>query len=498
MGKETILAFDIGTSSIKASLFGSDGAMLYSMVHAYPTRYGEGGQADQDPEDWWRGLCALAASLREQAPERWQQVAVLGVGGHMLSCVPVDGKGQALSPALIHADARAHRQCREIGEKIGEKRLYEMSGNRLDPRSTLCKVQWFKDCEPGIYRRTARFLCCKDVVVARLTGNIDTTDFSDASHGEMMDISTGRYDDAVFAELGLDRKKLPTLHRGTEVVGRVTRAAAEQLSLREGIPVIAGAGDGPSATLGVGAVHPGDAYLCLGTTAWIGVLADKPCFDPQQRIFSISMADGEKVSVIGTVQAACSALNWAMRLVGLEDPAQADVQAQKAPPGSGGMVFLPYLEGERSPIFDNQARGVYFGLRGTQEQSHLLRATLEGVAFALRSVLDAMGDHFFISRMRIIGGGAKSALWREILASAFGIPLDIVNISAGDVTSAGIAMAAGLAVGLFATPEKAAGRVRVAGTVEPNPAWQQAYQETYKIYCQLYPALKTLMHQQQE
>ncbi len=495
MEKATVLAFDIGTSSIKASVFDGEGAILCSASHAYPTRYGDDGRAEQDPEDWWRGLCVLTQALREKHLAHLRAVAVIGVGGHMLSCVPVDARGQALHPCLIHADARAYRQCLQIAEAVGEERIYRMSGNRLDPRAALCKLKWFQEREPEVYLRAERFLHCKDFVVARLTGDVDTTDFSDSAHSAMSDVNGRCYDKDLYRALGLDMDKLPTLRRGTDVAGRLTSQAAVQLGLCAGIPVIAGAGDGPSATLGVGAVQPGDAYLCLGTTAWIGMLANEPCLDAGRRIFSIPMADGERLSIIGTMQTACAALNWAMHLLGVEDPAEADSLAKRAMPGSEGMLFLPYLEGERSPIFDHQARGVFFGLSSTHDRAHMLRATLEGVGFALRSILDAFRDHADIRRLRIIGGGAKSVLWREILTDQFGLPIDVPNISAGDVTAAGIAMAAGLAVGLFSAPEEAARRVRVVESVYPNQERQSIYADTYRTFSQLYPRLKDLMVQ---
>ncbi len=491
--KPTILAFDIGTSSIKASIFSRNGEALYTASHALATHYPAPNCVEQEPEDWWAGIVALCRALGEQNKTLLDGVAVIGVGGHMMGCVPVDGTGHALHPALIHADARAIKQYHDVLYQVGEQHMYQLTGNRLDPRSSLCKMKWFAEERPEIYARTARFLQCKDFIVARLTGDIDTTDYSDAAHGELSDITHRRYDQDLYNTLWLDVGKMPRLRRGTEIVSGLTDEAAKQLGLRGGIPVVAGAGDGPCATLGAGAIKQGDAYLCLGTTAWIGLCANAPCFDEKRRIFSIPMANGEQQSITGTMQTACAALNWAMGMVGLDDPAAADAAAEAIDAGSDGLLFLPYLAGERSPIFDPNACGVYFGLTERHARAHILRATMEGVAYALSSILEVFRQYYPVQSLRILGGGGRSALWREIIASTLDVPLDVLNVSPEDVTSIGIAVAAGMGVGMFSSAADGTRQIRVAETIQPNPAWKRTYAQAYPLYAQLYPSLREAM-----
>jgi len=490
-----VLAFDIGTSAIKASLLSHDGLMLLSGTHAYSTRYAKDGKAEQTSEDWWHGMVCLTAGFTARAPGWSREVAAIGVSGHMLGCIPVDANGEALHPALIHSDSRAARQCITIAEKVGADAIYRMSGNPLDPRATLCKILWFKEEEPAVYSAASRFLQCKDYIVAKLTGEIDTTDYSDASHGGLINLHTKRYDEALYHTLEIDMGKLPSIRRSIDIVGLLTTDAAAALHLPDRVPVIAGAGDGASAALGAAALHEGDAYLCLGTTAWITFCSHQPVFDSQKRIFQFFTADSEGYCVTGTMQSACTSLNWALGLVGEEDPTRAGSIANRIPPGSDGLIFLPYLTGERSPIFDRDARGVYFGLTAAHTSAHLIRATLEGVALALKDICGVFREYFNLNHLRILGGGAESALWRKVIASACGLRLDSLKVEAGDVTSAGIGIAASVAAGFFPSLESATCGIGVLETTLPNPSWIEIYERAYTTYAQLYPRLRDLMHE---
>ena len=491
----TVLAFDIGTSAIKASVLSGSGQVLLSGAHAYRTRYTEGGRAEQAPEDWWQGMKCLAADFTARAPNWAREVAAIGVSGHMLGCLPVNAKGEALHPALIHSDSRAARQCADVGVKAGADAIYQMSGNPLDARASLCKILWFLEEEPAIYHAASRFLQCKDYIVSRLTGEIDTTDYSDASHGGLIDLRTKRYDEALYRTLGIDMSKLPAVRRSIDIIGPLTAHAAADLHLPAGIPVIAGAGDGASAALGASALGEGDAYLCLGTTAWITVCSQQPVFDAQKRIFQFLSADNEGYCVTGATESACAALNWILGLLEEEEPTRADLIAAGVAPGSDGLIFLPYLSGERSPVYDRDARGMFFGLCAAHTRAHLIRASLEGVALALKDIFRVFQEHFNpgrISRMRIIGGGAKSSLWREIIASACGLRLDTLQTASSDITSAGIGFAAATAAGFFPSLAEAVHSVRKADETHPNPAWTEIYARSYTVYAQLYPRLRDL------
>ena len=485
-----IIAYDIGTSSIKTSIVRTDGTVMDSVTTAHQTFFPQPSWAEQDPEDWWKGACSNTHVLIERHPEIPKQISAIGVSGHMLGCLPVDSNGNALRRCMIHSDTRCSKEFDLVKKQIGIDTIYNSTGNILSANSSLCKALWIKKNEPGIYKQASRFLQSKDFLVSRLTGNVDTTDFSDASHGHLIDIHKKEYNTDIFIELGLDRRKFPALHKGTDIVGKLNAASASALNLPEGIPVAAGAGDGACANAGAGIVKPGDIYCCLGTTAWIAYNSNAPIVDPSHRIFNIMSVDGETYGVFGTIQAAGRSLQWVMELLNERDVKEFDRKAASADPGSNGLVFLPYLEGERSPIFDSNARGVFFGITPSHDRTHFMRAVLEGVAMALRSVLEVYREKSVIPSMRIIGGGAKSDIWQKIISNTCNIVLQRLNIPAEDSTSIGVAITAAVGVGLFSSVEDGAKLIGTKGRYSPEERLVDTYNKAYKIYQSLYPRLK--------
>lgn len=493
MGSQLILAYDIGTSSVKTSLVTETGEVYASAKYDYDTHHPEPGISEQNPEDWWKCACKTTKALLEQKPDAGKRIAAIGVSGHMLGCVPVNEKCEALHAALIHSDSRAGAQFEAIKAGIGKEELYRISGNVLDSRSSLCKMLWFKEERPELYRKTAKFLQSKDFLTARLTGNIDTTDYSDASHGELMNIHKKAYDTAVYRELGLEMEKLPELHAGMEIVGHVTEEAAKELGIPSGIPVIAGGGDGACADIGAGNVNTGDIYCSLGTTAWLSQCIEQPYLDPEQRIFNIMSLDGIHSSLFGTMQSAGGALKWVMNVLGTQDLDEFNALAGKIAPGSDGLIFVPYLDGERSPIFDAKARGMFFGLSMSHTRAHFMRATFEGVAYALNSILKVFEAQGKSGQIRIIGGGANSALWKQILADVWKTPVAALQASANDSTSLGVAAAAGTAVGMFRDLREATDYIKVKNVTEPSDR-QSAYDKYFSVYQKLYEDTKEEMH----
>jgi xylulokinase len=485
-----ILAHDVGTSGTKSSLVRPDGTIAASRTCPHATQFPRPGWAEQRPEDWWEGVCRNTAVLMAGHPEFRADVAAIGVSGQMLGCLPVDAEGNPLRPSMIHSDCRATGPCEAVRERIGAAAMYELTGNILEPRSSLCKVLWIKEHEPDVYARAARFLQSKDFIVGRLTGSCDSTDYSDASHAQWLDVRSKTYAVGLFAELGIDASKFPALHRSTDVVGQLTREAAQALDLPAGIPVVAGGGDGSCASVGAGAVHVGDTYCCLGSTAWIAATTAEPFIDPQRRIFNVLALDGEHNGVFGTIQAAGRSLDWAMELLGMADFDRLDELLAPVPPGSDGLRFLPYLEGERSPIFDAAARGVFFGLSSGHRREHLLRATVEGVAFALRSVLDVMQESFAVPVLRLIGGGGQSHVWQQMLANVCALPVQSLSTQPADATSLGAAFAAGVGVGLFDDLGQAARAIEVTGEHPSDTVLAGQYGAYYRVYQGLYSRLQ--------
>jgi len=498
MSDPLILAHDVGTSGTKSSLVRPDGMIVASETSAHGTRFPRPGWAEQQPADWWEGVCRNTRALTARHSELRSNIVGIGASGHMLGCLPVDSEGNALRPCMIHSDCRAAGPCETVDNRIGREAIYRLTGNILDPRSSLCKVLWVKANEPDVYERTARFLQSKDYVVGRMIGSYDSTDYSDASHAQWLDIRSKSYAKDVFAELGIDPAKFPALFRSTDVVGKLTREAAEALGLSAGIPVVAGGGDGSCASVGAGAVNVGDTYCCLGTTAWIAATTAEPFIDSERRIFNVLALDGENNGVFGTVQAAGRSIDWAMDLLGETGFSRFDDLLATVRPGSEGLIFLPYLEGERSPIFDPNARGVFFGLSPAHRREHLLRATVEGVSFALRSVLEVMRESFAVPALRLIGGGGQSKLWQQLLADVCGVAIRTLSTQSADATSLGAAFAAGVGVGLFENLPQAAQTIEVTGERPTDAALAERYDTFFRVYQALYPRLEPVFAELQE
>jgi xylulokinase len=488
-----ILAHDIGTSGTKTSLVDVNGRIVCSVTTPNETTSRKPGWAEQDPAAWWRGACSNTRRLIRQVPDAGKDVAVIGVSGHMLNCLALDAGGEPLCPSMIHSDVRASDACRSIAETLGEAKVYATTGNRLDPRSPLCKMLWLKREEPAIYRKTRRFVQSKDYLVGRMTGAWDTTDLSDASHAQWMDLSAGKYAVDMLGALGLSVDKLPSrLLRGIDLAGSLSGSAARELGLKSGIPVAVGGGDGACATVGSGCVLPGEAYSCIGTTAWVSVTRKTPLFDSRRRVFNIMMLDGKHTGVFGTTQCAGRAVEWAMKLVGESDFRRFDRLLRSADAGNPGLIFLPYLEGERSPVFDADARGVLFGLRTSHRREHVLRSVIEGVSFALRDVVDILRTAGEIRVLRLIGGGGRSSVWQQILSDICDVEIHLLSTAAAEATSLGAALAAGTAVGLFPDLPAAVRGVAVEEHRVPDPAKKRVYDVAFGLYRRIYPAVQAL------
>ena len=492
--KSVLLAFDIGTSGLKASLVDEHLNVLRNVTTTYPTHHRAGGVVEQDAADWWMSAVRAMLMLRELAPEYVKRVDAVGICGHMLGCLPLDREGQILMPAMIHADTRALKWANRMGDEFGRDYFYRISGNVLSPTATLCKAVWLKNEQPELYEKTCKILQSKDYLVYRLTGNMDSTDLSDASHGMLMNLETRDYDDTMLHDLGLDRSKFPQIRSSCQIAGRLSEEAAGHLGLRAGIPVSVGGGDGACANVGAGVARPGDFYLSLGTTAWIAGQMNQPFIDSQHRIFHIYTLDGNGCNVFGTTQCAGRSVSWAMDLFGISTPRAFDDAASTAPAGSDGLIYLPYLEGERSPVFDALARGVFMGMNTTHKREHFTRAVLEGVSFGLAQILDIMRERETIEDMRIIGGGAKSVLWKQMLADICRVRLHDVSTFSDSATSLGAAAAAGVGIGVFSGLPEAVENIRLSSTIAPREEDREAYALARKRYAMLYPALKEVFH----
>ncbi|NLD42772.1 MAG: xylulokinase [Chloroflexi bacterium] len=487
-----ILAFDLGTTGNKASLFAADGYPLASQVSAYPTAYARPGWAEQNPEDWWASLCQATAGLLSASRHSAEDIAVVSFSGQMMACLPLDAAGAPLRPALIWADSRAEEEARWLAERVGGERVYAITGHRASASYTAAKALWLRAHEPEVWGRTAHLLQAKDYVAYRLTGEF-ATDYSDASGTNLFDLAvrawSGEIADAVDLDLGL----LPAARPSATVIGTVTARAAAETGLRPGTPVVIGGGDGACATAGAGVVGPGDAYCYLGSSSWIAYVSREPLFDPAQRTFTFAHLDPAYLFPTGTMQAAGASFDWLERLLRgggegmLYDALEAG--AGDVPPGANGLLFLPYLLGERSPHWNPRARGAFLGLSMSHGRAEMARAVLEGVALNLRLILDAFREQGApIQALRLIGGGARSAVWRQILADALGLPLLLPTLLV-EATSLGAAVAGGVGVGLYPGYEVVREIVQVRPGEEPTAASAARYEEIHPLFREAYTRL---------
>ena len=489
-----LLAFDIGTSGLKASLVDENLNIIRNVTTTYPTHHYPDGGCEQESADWWMSAVRAMMMLRELAPEYVKRVDAIGVSGHMLGCLPMDKDGQTLRPAMIHADTRALTISNALRARFGRDYFYEICGNVLSPASTLCKTLWLKENEPELYARTYRILQSKDYLVYRLTGNLDSTDLSDASYGALVSLSRRAYDRDFFRAVDLDPDKFPTVHTGCEIAGHLTEEAAGHLGLRAGIPVSVGGGTSACANVGGGTGKNGDGLVELESRAWISTQLAKPFLDPDHRVFNICTMDGQAYYVSGKAMSACRSVSWAQQIFEVVTPRAFDAAAATVAPGCEGLIYLPYLYGERSPVMDEQAQGVFFGMTTMHKREHFLRAVLEGVAFSLSQITGVLRERQTIDRMQIIGGGAHSKLWKQIIADVCDVTLQDVSIFSDNATSLGAAAAAGVGIGLYRDLEEAAEKIQDGACLAPDPATQPAYENPKARYAALYPALKDIMH----
>ena len=482
-----ILAHDIGTTGNKASLFDDQGRLVASHTEHYPVHYAQAGWAEQDPIEWWRAVTTSTRTLLAGARVDPAGIAAVTFSGQMMGIVPIDADGQPLRSAIIWADQRAVEEAETIATRCGPDNVYRRTGHRVSPAYLAAKILWVKQHQADLYRQARKFLCAKDFIAFKLTGRC-ATDYSDASGSNLFDLTQRAWSTELIDAIGLDAELLPEVHASTEVLGEVTREASEATGLQIGAPVVIGGGDGACATAGAGVIAPGDAYCNIGSSAWISFASAAPLFDPQQRTFTFHHLHPRLFTPMGTMQAAGGARDWLAHLIGTAT----DEEMAHVPPGCDGVLFLPYLIGERSPWWNPQARGAFVGLTMSHSRAVLARAALEGVAFNLRLILDALESQgAALPAIRLIGGGAQSPVWQQILADVFARPIHLLDLRS-EASAWGAAVAGGIGVGVYAGWEIAKARAEVRAVIDPIPANVAVYAERLAAFTETYHALKDL------
>jgi xylulokinase len=503
MGRNFILAHDLGTTGDKVTLFDAQGRVTASAFAGYATAYPRPNWAEQNPEDWWQAVCASTRQLLTESRIQAQEIAGITFSGQMQGCVAVDRQAHPLRSAIIWADTRAVAEAQTLVERAGGmEAVYKITGHRPSPSYSGEKIMWLRTHEPEIYRQAHKFLCSKDYIVARLSGRF-ASDYSDASGTNLYDLQARDWSPALLKAAGLERERLPDLHPATDVVGEVQPEAAEELGLSAGTRVVIGGGDGACAAAGAGVVREGNAYAYLGSSAWIGTATSKPLYDPGMRTVTFAGLTAGAFCPIGAMQAAGGAYQWLRDVFCLLEKEAADKQgvspyqlmdelALESEPGAKGLLFLPYLLGERSPRWNPNARGAFFGLGMEHTRADIVRATLEGITLNLRVILAAFQElGAGIQAVRLIGGGARGPAWRQIMADIFRLPVQRLALTA-EATSLGAALAGGIGVGIYNAFELAEELTLVVETAYPDPALKARYDRAYELFNRAYEAFAPL------
>jgi xylulokinase len=489
-----ILAHDLGTTGNKATLFdAASGTAVVTALEAYETAYPHPNWAEQESADWWRAARDSTRELLARSGVAPGDIAVVSFSGMMNGALPVDAAGVPLRSAIIWADQRATAEAELLAQCCGVEQVYRRTGHRPGASYTAAKMLWMQRHQPELYARTHQFLQAKDYIAYKLSGAF-ATDYSDASSTNLFDLERRDWAADMIEAVGLERQKLPPAHPSSAVIGKVSAEAAGETGLLAGTPVVIGGGDGACATVGAGSVYPGDAYNYIGSSSWIAVTAEQPLYDPRMRTFTFAHLDPELYFPTGTMQTAGGSYDWLERLLRgeRETPLYDEMGAAAASvePGAKGLLFLPYLIGERSPHWNPLARGAFVGLTMAHGRAEMARAVLEGVAFNLKMILDAFLEQgAAIQAMRLIGGGARSALWRQILADVYSLPILRPALLA-EATSLGAAIAGGVGVGLFPNFRVAHELVQVEEAERPDPAHSRRYAALHDLFQQTYSALE--------
>ncbi len=484
-----VLGIDVSTTATKAVVLDAAGAVLAIGTSAYGFDQPHPLWSEQDPHLWWIGATEAIGRAMAAAGVGRADVEGVGLTGQMHGLVLLDAAGEVLRPAILWNDQRTAAECDEIRETVGKARLVAITGNDALTGFTAPKLAWVRGHEPEVWARVAHVLLPKDYVRYRLTGDY-ALDKADGAGTILFDLAARDWSPVMLEALGIDPAWMPPTFEGPQVTGVVSEAAAEATGLRAGTPVMAGGGDQAANAVGVGAVVPGRVALSLGTSGVVFATTDRPLFEPEGRVHAFCHAVPDRWHMMSVMLSAAGSLRWFRDAIapGVEFGDLVD-DAATVPAGSDGLLFLPYLSGERSPHPDPLARGAFVGLTLAHDRRHLTRAVLEGVAFGLRDGLDLMTSAGMAAptQIRASGGGTASALWRQILADV--LQAEIATVSTTEGAAYGAGLLAAIGAGWFPTVEAATDAVVVATpTAAPGPDAPR-YGELHARYAELYPAL---------
>ncbi|AET68418.1 D-xylulose kinase [Desulfosporosinus orientis DSM 765] len=495
-----LLGVDLGTSGTKTVLFDLAGNPICAKTIEYPLYQPANGWAEQDPSDWWNATCDGIKYVITASGIDASEIAGIGLSGQMHGLVMLDRDGIVLRKSIIWCDQRTADECQQMNELVGERRLIEITANPALTGFTASKILWVQNHEPELYEKCAHILLPKDYIRYMLTGEF-ATEMSDASGMQLMDIPQRRWSDEILSKFNITKSMLGKLYESPDITGQVHQRAAELTGLREGTIVVGGAADNSAAAVGTGVVRSGNAFTTIGTSGVIYAISNDVSIDIQGRVHTFCSAVPGKWTVMSCTLGAGLSLKWLRDTCCLEEIKEAEnlgvdpyvvmnTLAEQVKPGAGGLVYLPYLMGERSPHPDPYCRGVFFGLSASHNRGNMIRAVMEGVAYSQRECVDVFKEmQVNVQDMIACGGGGRSPLWRQMLADMYNCPVSTIKADEGPAF--GAAILAGVGAGVYTSVEDACDNLVIKNSIQhPNPAAQKTYEEYYQLYKKLYVDLQ--------
>lgn len=495
-----VLGIDIGTSGTKTVLFNESGESIASALEEYPLSQPEIGWAEQDPRDWWNAVVVSIRKVISKSNVKVEDIKGIGLSGQMHGLVMLDKNGEVLRPSIIWCDQRTSEECDEITQKVGRERLIEITANPALTGFTASKIMWVKKYQPEIYEKTAKILLPKDYIRYMLTGEF-ASEVSDASGMQLLDVPNRKWSDEVLGKLEIDKSLLGKVYESQEVTGKVNKEASRLTGLTQDTIVVGGAGDQAAGAIGNGIVRPGIVSSTIGTSGVVFAYTDKVTIDKKGRVHTFCHAVPNTWHIMGVTQGAGLSLKWfrdnfcveeknSAELAGIDAYDILNKEAAMVKAGCEGLIYLPYLMGERTPHLDPFARGVFFGLTPRHDKRAMLRSVMEGVGYSLNDCMEIIkGMGADVNEVRASGGGGKSPLWRQIQADIFNSEITTINSSEGPAL--GVAILALKGAGLYSSiPEACDNIIKRVSTQKPNEENSKLYKKYYEVYKDLYVSLK--------
>jgi xylulokinase len=485
-----LLGIDVSTTSAKALIIDQQGRVVASATTPLTLSTPWPLWSEQEPADWWNGIASSVGQALDMAGAKGADIAAIGLTGQMHGLVLLDDQGKILRPAILWNDQRTGEQCAEIRRRLGKERLIQITGNDALTGFTAPKILWVQENEPDVWGRTRHILLPKDFIRYKLTGEF-ALDRAGGAGTLLFDLATRSWSTEMLQALQIPADRLPATYEGPEITGRIGGEAATATGLLEGTPVVGGGGDQAAQAVGVGAVEPGIIAVTLGTSGVVFATTESPLVEPEGRLHAFCHAVPGRWHFMGVMLSAAGSLQWYRDALAPTMTFDELLQeAEQASPGSEGLYFLPYLTGERTPYPDPLARGAWVGLTVRHGRPHITRSVLEGVSFGIKDSFTLIREAGLgaVNQVRLSGGGAKSAFWRQIMADVLDVELVTVNTTEGAAFGAAILAAVG--AGIFTSvPEACAEIIKITGRTAPEATASAVYQKHYQRYRALYPAL---------